>query len=88
MRAGSTRWGRLAETLEPRRFDETSLPSFGSLKGLSLPCSPDGLEAPVHYEQGQNQCAIKATVVNELLHAFDRAQLGGNAGLNAQAHSH
>jgi hypothetical protein len=45
-------------------------------------------ETPVQYQHGENEHAIQAAVVNELFHAFDRAQLRVDEGLNEQAHSH
>jgi hypothetical protein len=45
-------------------------------------------EAPVQYQQSENEHAIQTAVVNELLHALDRAQLRVNEGLNTQKRSH
>jgi hypothetical protein len=45
-------------------------------------------EAPVQYQQSEDEHAIEAAVVNELFHALDRAQLRVDEGLNAQARSH
>ncbi len=57
---------------------------YPSLASIDL---SGALEAPFQEQRGENERAIKAAVVNKLLHGFDRMQLRINDGFHTQAHS-